>query len=255
MRIGLLKMEIVMSSKTLIPPFLALLILLGACTHRKEKVKLIKKTNTTSTSFIKTVTQNELDRLTWDWPMQSKRAIQDLTKKNGLPTSVTEDMLIWTKSPPFKRSVVYKEEVIHQFPFQHSDILQQTINYRVPQDKMAELSKLDGSLLIDRTKGELTSRNDREEMNILAFNLADKIIKGQLTTEQARREYSENADALAAGTLNPMLSKLSFIQKDHTYDPDSMIRYQVDPEERQEDSTKLKHFDSKKVQKVLNEQD
>jgi hypothetical protein len=51
-----------------------------------------------------------------------------------------------------------------------------------------------------------------------------------------------------------MLSKLSFIQKDHTYDPDSMIRYQVDPEERQEDSTKLKHFDSKKVQKVLNEQ-
>ena len=157
-----------------------------------------------TTSSTKSVHQKDVDALVETWPLSSKSAIKELTKKYGLPQSLTQEMVIWEKTGPFKRSIVYKEEIIHQFPLQHSDILQQTIDYRVPQDKVSELSKFDGSLLIDRTKGELTSRNNKEEMNILAFNLADKIIRGEMTVEKARREYSKNADALAAGTTNPM---------------------------------------------------
>lgn len=191
-----------------------------ACSHKKDDKKKEAKPATASYE----VTQERVDKVTENWPQSSQSAIKDLTGKYGLPDAVTEEMVVWRETEPFKRSIVYREEIIHRFPIEHSDILAQTIDYRVPLDKTEAINQFDGSLLIDRTKGELTARNHRQEMNILAFNLADKIVRGEMTVEQARREYSKNAEQLMSGTTNKMLTDLNFKTQGNTSDPDTMMQ-------------------------------
>ncbi len=212
-----------MKNRFLVPAVMSAFLLVTACSHKKEDKKLSPDP---MASYSMPVTQEGLTQMTESWPEPSRAAITSLNTKYGLPSAVTEDMVVWNASGPFKRTIVFKEEVNHQFPIQHSDVLVQTVDYRVPLDKVDELSKFDGSLLIDRTKGELSARNDKEEMNILSLNLADKIVRGEMTVEQARREYSKNAEAFAAGTTSEMISSLSFKSEGNTQDPDTMMQSQ-----------------------------
>jgi hypothetical protein len=61
----------------------------------------------------------------------------------------------------------------------------------VPPEKVDELVQFDGSLLIDRTRGELSARCDSEEANILALNLAHEIIAGARDVKSARLQCAE----------------------------------------------------------------
>ena len=212
-----------MKNRFLVPAVMSAFLLVTACSHKKEDKKFSADP---MASYSMPVTKEGLSQMTESWPEPSRAAITSLNTKYGLPSAVTEDMVVWNASGPFKRTIVFKEEVNHQFPIQHSDVLVQTVDYRVPLDKVDELSKFDGSLLIDRTKGELSARNDKEEMNILSLNLADKIVRGEMTVEQARREYSKNAEAFAAGTTSEMISSLSFKSEGNTQDPDTMMQSQ-----------------------------
>lgn len=231
-----------MIKKWLAPAFFTTMLIVTGCSSRKDD----KKDVTAETSVPAPVTQANVSKMTENWPQTSKAAIAALTAKYGLPTSMTEEMVVWSNTSPFKRSIVFKEEVTHQFPMQHSDVLLQTIDYRVPQDKVALLSKFDGSIIIDRTKGELSARNEKEELNILSLNLADKIVRGELSAEQARREYSKNADAFAAGTSSQLLTGLNFRTEGNTSDPDTMMQSQ---EER--NSSKSKTFKADTVDQVI----
>ncbi len=199
-------------------------LMITACSHKKDDKKKEKSPETASLST--EVTQDGLDKVTESWPDSSRTAIKDMTTKFGMPDAVTEEMVIWKDSKPFKRTVVFRDQLNHMFPYQHSDVLMQTLDYRVPLDKVSDLSKFDGSLIIDRTKGELSARNHRQEMNILAFNMADKIVRGEMTVEEARREYSKNAEALMSGTTNKSLTSLDFKTSGNTSDPDSMMQAQ-----------------------------
>lgn len=236
-----------MNVKMLAPVVMSAFLLVTACSHKKHDKKEMPESAAT---FPQPVTQEGLTAATQSWPESSQAAISSLTAKYGLPSSVSEDMVVWTTSAPFKRSVVMKEEVNHQFPIQHSDVLMQSVDYRVPLDKVTALSKFDGSLIVDRTKGELSARNDKEEMNILALNLADKIVRGEMTVEQARREYSKNAEAFAAGTTSQLISSLNFTSQGNTSDPDSMMQSQS---ENQPMIRKTKQ--SEEVQEVIETQE
>ncbi len=213
-----------MKNGFLVPVVMSAFLLVTACSHKKYDRK--QNMESEGSAYSMPVSQQGLTEMTKEWPESSRAALTSLNSKYGLPSAVTEDMVVWNNSSPFKRTIVFKEEVNHQFPIQHSDVLAQTVDYRVPLDKVSALSKFDGSLLIDRTKGELTSRNDKEEMNILSLNLADKIVRGEMTVEQARREYSKNAEAFSAGTSSQLISGLSFSSEGNTQDPDSMMQSQ-----------------------------
>lgn len=213
------------NKRVLAPLLLSAFLLVTACSHKKDQKK--EEQPVQATASVETdVTQEQVNMITDIWPQASQEAIKSLTSKYGLPDSISEEMVVWNDTAPFKRSVVFREQVNHMFPSQHADILQQTVSYRVPLDKIYLLSKLDGSLLIDRTKGELSSRNEKEEMNILALNLADKIVRGEMTVEDARREYSKNFEAFAAGRGSPMITSLNFQSRGNTQDPDTMIQSQ-----------------------------
>ena len=83
------------------------------------------------------------------------------------------------------------EEIPHLFPKPHTDMLYQAINYRVPSDKFDELAAYDGSVIAERTKGEIAARCDLEEANFLAINLAHDIVTGKKSVEEARKFYAE----------------------------------------------------------------
>jgi hypothetical protein len=231
----------------LAPATLSALIVVSACSsHKKDK---IETPETASATYTMPVSQEGLDKVTETWPQSSKSAIQSLNGKYGLPSAVTDDMVVWNNTAPFKRTIVYKEEINHKFPMEHSDILLQTVDYKVPKDKVAQLAKFDGSIIVDRVRGELSARNEREEMNILALNLSDKIVRGEMTPEQARREFSKNAEAFAAGTSGEMLTGLSFQPTGNTADPDSTMQSQ----ESKGQMTRKK-FESETVEEVIDEQ-
>jgi len=237
-----------MKKLTLVPVVMSAFLLVTACSHKKDEKK--NEGMDPTASYTMPVTQEGLNATTAEWPESSKAAINALVAKYGLPTSLTEETVVWNTSEPFKHSIVFKEEVVHQFPMEHKDVLMQTVDYRVPLDKVSQLSKFDGSLIVDRTKGELSARNDKEEMNILSLNLADKIIRGEMTVEQARREYSKNAEAFAAGTAGELTNALAFKTEGNTSDPDSMMQSQTEgqPQVR-------KTIESEEVHKVIEKQE
>lgn len=234
-----------MKNRFLVPAVMSAFLLVTACSHKKDDKK---KSMEPVASYSMPVSQEGLDQMTATWPEPSRAAITSLNSKYGLPSAVTEDMVVWTNSAPFKRTIVFKEEVNHSFPIQHSDVVMQSVDYRVPLDKVAALSKFDGSLLIDRTKGELSARNDKEEMNILSLNLADKIVRGEMTVEEARREYSKNAEAFAAGTSSQLISGLAFKTEGNTQDPDTMMQSQESSQ-----PTMKKTIETEEVQQVIEE--
>jgi hypothetical protein len=65
-------------------------------------------------------------------------------------------------------------------------VLEQVVSYRVPLNFFEPLATFNGSVVPDRTRGELTAHCDREATNILALNLAHDIIRGNKTVAQAR---------------------------------------------------------------------
>ncbi|MBA2404277.1 MAG: hypothetical protein H0V66_05860 [Bdellovibrionales bacterium] len=167
-----------------------------------------------------TVPQDVVNRYTSGWPDSSIQAAKTVLLKHGEPTESTPSMLVWRNVQPFKRITVYREEVTHRFPILHKDSIEHVVSYRIPVDKAAELTKFDGSVTFDRTKGELASRSNDESMNILALNLASDILNGKRDASSARTEYGKAAVDFLNGNKSVLTQNLQFIGQNNTADAD-----------------------------------
>jgi hypothetical protein len=136
-----------------------------------------------------------VEQLIDDWPDTARTAARTILERYGLPHEATRNRLIWHGNGPWKRTVITREEVPHNFPKPHKDVLEQFVDYHVPPDKADELAAFDGSVIVERTKGELSARCDKEEMNFLALNLSHDVVTGRRTVDEARRAYTEKAMA------------------------------------------------------------
>jgi hypothetical protein len=144
------------------------------------------------------------------WPQAARELAARLTAKYGPPQESTPRLLIWYGNGPWKRTVLHREGVRHNFPRTHQDILEQTVNYRVPPDKIAELVAYNGSLVVDRTRGELTVHCDSEQANTLTLNLADDIVKGERTVDQALGYHAQVIRGMEIGEPESYPEKLRF---------------------------------------------
>jgi hypothetical protein len=133
------------------------------------------------------------------WSEAARTAAQQMFDKYGSPQETTPNRLVWHDNRPWKSTAVINEEVVHNFPTPHIDVLEQTIAIDVPADKFGVLAQFDGSITASRTGGELTVRCDREEINFIALNLATDLVAGKLTVEQARQNLTELAQAVKNG--------------------------------------------------------
>lgn len=165
----------------------------------------------------------QVEKMTESWPQPSRDAIKATTDKYGPPAAMTPDMVIWGEAGPWKRTIVYRNAVQHDFPMPHKDVLQQWTNYKAPPEKYDELAMFDGSVVMARTAGEISARCDAEGANILAVNLAHEVATGKRTVEAARKMYGEQIKAMKAGKPAPYTDKIMFQASDSTGSTDKAL--------------------------------
>ena len=167
--------------------------------------------------------QQSVEQVTANWREAAKKAAKQISDKYGSPQEVTATRLIWHNNGPWKTTIIYKEEVPHNWPKKHTDVLEQVIDHKVPPGKFDELAKFDGSVIAERTKGTLAARWDKEEMNFLALNLANDVATGKRSAREARDEYEKAVKGTMKGEMHPYMQKLQFEVPRDAGDPDETV--------------------------------
>lgn len=164
-----------------------------------------------------------LERMLDRWPDTPRRLAEHLVEKYGMPQEATPSRFAWFDAAPWKRMIVYRDEVAHHFPKPHADLLEQVIDYRVPIERLADVARFHGSLVVDRTRGEVAARCDMEETNVLALNLMHDVVRAARTVEDARAAYAEIASGVMLSRPSALTAKLQFARQTETADPDDVV--------------------------------
>lgn len=156
-----------------------------------------------------------------DWPEESREATQIVIDKYGEPDEVTESQLTWHKRESWKRIVATKAFYQHDFPAPHQDSIETVIDYRVPPGKFSAIAAFDGSVVVERTAGEVSARCHDEEANNLALNLMHDIVTDTKSVEEARSYYAKEFADYRRKKPTPYMEKLRFTPGDRSAaDPD-----------------------------------
>ena len=166
-----------------------------------------------------------VERMVAGWPEKSRMAAMDMMRKYGPPQEATPSMLMWVNNGPWKWTKVSRETVPHNFPMPHPDLLEQAIDYQVPLGKYDDLARYDGSVIPERTKGQLSARCDKEGANFLAINLAHDVATNRRTVEQARTYYASAMQRfMRTNQMDPYMQGLQFrTNPQNSRDPDRTV--------------------------------
>jgi hypothetical protein len=150
-------------------------------------------------------------------PLEGAKAI---IQKYGYPHEATMSRLIWYNNGPWKRTIIYKDTVPHNFPTPHKDFLEQTIDYYVPLHLYDDVAAFDGSVYLDRTRGEASAKCHKEAMNFLSLNLLNDIVTGQRDIENAKMFYAQTAYMFSKQNMKSAYTEgLLFSKQSNTADP------------------------------------
>lgn len=163
------------------------------------------------------------------WPEESREAAQLVVDRYGEPDEATETHLVWHRPGPWKRIVASKAFHHHNFPAPHNDSVESFIDYRVPPDKVTALAEFDGSVVVNRTTGEVSARCHDEQANFLALNLMHDVVTGARGVADARAYYAKEFADYRRRKPTPYMEKLRFTPADGgTADPDMRMLSDAD---------------------------
>jgi hypothetical protein len=145
-----------------------------------------------------------------DWPTESREAAQLVIDAHGQPDEATPSQLTWHRPGPWKRIVATKAFFQHDFPAPHIDAVESVLDYRVPVEKFTSLAEFDGSVIAERTAGEVSARCHDEQANFLALNLMHDIVSGDKTAQQAREYYAKEFADYRRKKPTPYMEGLRF---------------------------------------------
>jgi len=144
------------------------------------------------------------------WPDLARAAARATIEQYGRPEEVGKDSLVWYANGPWKRTLVHRRAWPHYTFMRDKDYLQNVIGYVVPKDKLDALTRFDKRLDVDQASAEISARSDREGLNFLALNLADEIIRGKRTVEEARDFQKQITRLAAAGKSSGYMNGFLF---------------------------------------------
>src|ERR687897_3110427 len=173
-----------------------------------------------------------------DWPGESQEAAQLVIDTYGEPHEATESLLLWHNVGPWKRIVASRTFYEHHFPAPHIDSVESFIDYRVPPEKITPLAEFDGSVVVERTAGEVSARCHDEQANFLALNLMHEIVSGQKSVGEARAYYAQEFLNYRRKERTPYMEKLQFQPGRGTADPDQRLLSDQDLEHAVEQGEK-----------------
>lgn len=112
------------------------------------------------------------------------------------------------------------DEVVHNFPTPHTDFFAQVVEYPVDPAKVAGEAAFDGSVIINRTAGQIASRCNTEAANTLTLNVLVELLEGRRAFDKARTFLAENLTAFGQGRDAPYAERLQFSPVAAAPDPD-----------------------------------
>jgi len=157
------------------------------------------------------------------WPDESREATKLVIDKYGDPDEVAQSFLVWHRAGPWKRIVATQNFVEHQFPAPHIDAIECVIDYHVPPERASEIAQFDGSVIVERTAGEVSARCHDEEANKLALNLMHDIVTGAKSVTEARDYYAEEFLNARRNGPTPYMDELRFEPEVTAKDSDSRV--------------------------------
>lgn len=166
------------------------------------------------------INQARINQILTYWPKKSHKLAESVIHTYGLPHEATPSMLIWYYNSPWKRTVVHRDGVEHNIPRPHTDLLEQIIDTRISPEACAEIAKFDGSIAMNRTRGEMTAYCQNEAANTFILNLAHDIALGNKTPEEARAILIESDGIFHHMLPNPYKDALQFDSRVQGDDPD-----------------------------------
>lgn len=156
--------------------------------------------------------QKDAQSIISSWPEKTKKAAQALIDKYGQPDGAMDTMLVWNDKGDWKRVTIFRDPVKHNDPMPHEDFLENTVSYHVPEGKVGELAKFDHALVVDETRGELSSHCDSEKANTVALNVANDIVTGKRSVSDAKMFMKKTMMTTMAGKSSPEAEKIQFKQ-------------------------------------------
>lgn len=175
--------------------------------------------------------QKKASEVVQDWPEVAQKTAKTMIDKYGEPDGVTEDRIHWNEAGDWGLTIVQKEEIEHNFPMPHKDVLYQEIKYDTEPEIFTKIAEYDGSVIMERTKGTMAARCDKEAANYLAINLAHEVAEGEKSVEEARDFYAESIKKMVTeGESSEYLEGFIFDLPDEAADPDLAV-LEIDPSE------------------------
>lgn len=166
------------------------------------------------------------------WPDESREAAQLVIDAHGEPDEATDTQLTWHRAGPWKRMVATRAFFQHDFPAPHIDCVESFLDYRVPVDKFTPLAEFDGSVICERTAGEVSARCHDEQANLLALNLMHDIVNDAKSPQEAREYYAKEFADYRRKKPTPYMEKLRFTAGGaDAADPDTRVLSDADLEE------------------------
>ncbi|MBI2386439.1 MAG: hypothetical protein HYV14_10545 [Elusimicrobia bacterium] len=127
-----------------------------------------------------------------EWPEPSRRTALAMIEKLGEPHRRDADSLTWIGVYRGKRTVIRRSST-------SQGMVEQTVFYRVPAEKIRDLALFDDRISVDRKASELTARTQSVRTSFLVLNLAHEIASGFTTPEKARRVRDKELRLAEAG--------------------------------------------------------
>lgn len=159
-----------------------------------------------------------------NWPTDAKEAAQLVIDQYGEPNDITDQVVTWHHPGPWKRITASRTVHNHNFPAPHLDSVESFIDYKVPPEKVTLLSEFDGSVVVNRTTGEVSARCHDEQANLLALNLMHDIVSEAKSVQEAREYYAKEFADYRRKKPTPYMEKLHFtLPTGNTADPDVRI--------------------------------
>ncbi len=166
---------------------------------------------------------NEAESVISQWPEESREAAELVIREYGVPDEGPPSLLRWFDAGPWKRVTASRTFFQHAFPAPHIDSVESVIDYHVPVDKVGQVTAFDGSVVVERTAGEVMARCHDVQANYLALNLMHDIVSGEKDVESARDYYAEEFLAARKGDPTPYMDGLRFEPEHRVADPDSRV--------------------------------
>lgn len=187
------------------PAILAALLLAAACAPEVRKAA-------PGESAQDARSRRELaEQVVLGWSETPRSAARLLMESYGTPDEVASTSLVWRGNGPWKRTIVRDLPIPYTGgATEDLGVIEQTVAYRLTPEQAAELAPFSDRLAADPSLMELSSRADREGVNMLRLNLANDVVRSLLTAEEARDAYRRALALEAAGKTQRYMLGLRF---------------------------------------------